>query len=437
MNADIRPIRTAGETGLVEAYEGLRETLPGGAAALRLRDDAFATIAGRGLPNRRVEDWKYTDLRALMRDARRIAGAPSAADVAAAKALVPFGAVDALTIVFVNGRLVEALSSLDAPSGVSIAPLAHALSGDAAHALVLDGAPADNAVVALNTAFVGDGLLVSVADGVAAGRPIHIANVQVGAGHASYGRVLVRVGRGASVTLIESHTGDAGAHQTNTLIGLDLADDARATLVKLQDEGLGTLHLATLAARLGERSDLRSVMLAAGATAARQQIYLAFKGAKAKADVSGAGFAGGRRHIDTTLVVDHEGQGCSSRETFKTALDGQARSVFQGKIVVRPGAQKTDGKMMAKALLLSEDAEADAKPELEIFADDVVCGHGATVGAIDEELLFYLLSRGIPRAEAEALLVQAFVGEVIEQVGDDILRDALMVRAEAWLKARD
>ena len=136
-------------------------------------------------------------------------------------------------------------------------------------------------------------------------------------------------------------------------------------------------------------------------------------------------------------MVNHPTLNCSSRELFKTALDGEARSVFQGKIVVQPGAQKTDGKMMANALLLSDLAEADAKPELEIFADDVVCGHGATVGALDDELLFYLLARGIPKPEAEALLVQAFIGEVLETIADEALRDALTARAERWLVERD
>ncbi|HEY0292362.1 MAG TPA: Fe-S cluster assembly protein SufD [Hansschlegelia sp.] len=438
MNADVRPIRTAAETGLIEAFEAVRAALPGGERGAQLRDEAFATIASRGLPNRRVEEWKYTDLRALMREARPLAGPVTPVELAAAEVLLPMADVEALRIVFVNGRLAPSLSQLDgAPSGVAISPFSDALEGDAPHALVLEGAPADNALVALNTAFVADGLMITVDEGVAASRAIHVANVQTGAAHSSYGRLLVSVGKGASVTLIESHSGDAAGHQTNTLVGLDLADDAKANLVKLQDEGLGTLHLATLAVRLGRKAELNSLALSAGSLAARQQIFLAFKGDKATANVSGAGFAGARRHLDTTLVIDHEGQGCVSRELFKTALDGQARSVFQGKIVVRPGAQKTDGKMMAKALLLSEGAEADAKPELEIFADDVVCGHGATVGAIDDELLFYLKSRGLPQVEAEALLVQAFVGEVIEMIEDEPLRDALTARAERWLRERD
>jgi len=438
MNADIRPIRSAAETALAETYERVRDELPGGDAARRVRDDAFSFVAAKGLPNRRVEDWKYTDLRALMREASPLADAPTEGDVEAAKALLPLAEVAARRIVFVNGRLAPGLSDMDGlENGLSIAPLAVALAGDPVSALALKGLPADNAAVALNTAFVADGLVIAVADGVSIARPIHVANVQTGAGCASYGRILVSVGKGASVTLIESHVGEAGTRQTNSLIGLDLADDAAVSHVKLQDEGLGTLHLATLAARIGAQARFHSVTLAAGSVAARQQIYLAFAGDKASAEVLGAGFAGGQRHLDTTLVIDHATLGCSSRELFKTALDGQARSVFQGRIVVHPGAQKTDGKMMANALLLSEDAEADAKPELEIFADDVVCGHGATVGQLDDELLFYLMARGVPKQEAEALLVQAFVGEAFEAIEDDGLREAFASRAERWLRERN
>ena len=438
MNADIRPIRTAAETALGDMFARLRADLPGGETARRLRDAAFASVAAKGLPNRRVEDWKYTDLRALMRDARPVADAPGAAELDAARALLPLGEADARRIVFVNGRLAPTLSDIDVVEpGLSVAPLAVALAGDAASALALKGVPAENAVVALNTAFVADGLVIAVADGAEVARPIHVVNIQVGAPHASYGRVLVSIGKGGSFTLIESHVGDGAGHQTNTLIGIDLAEEASATVVKLQDEGLGTLHLATIAARLGAKSRFTSAKLATGAAAARQQIYLDFAGDKANAEVLGAGLAGGKRHLDTTLVVDHGTVGCSSRELFKTALDGEARSVFQGRIVVRPGAQKTDGKMMANALLLSENAEADAKPELEIFADDVVCGHGATVGALDDELLFYLMARGIPRKEAEALMVQAFVGEALEPIEDEALRGALMARAERWLRERD
>jgi len=160
------------------------------------------------------------------------------------------------------------------------------------------------------------------------------------------------------------------------------------------------------------------------------------EGAQTHVGIRGATLLKGRQHADNTLVVDHAVGHCESRELFKSVLDGESRSVFQGKIIVEPHAQKTDAKMATHALLLSEDAEADAKPELEIFADDVVCGHGATAGALDDDLLFYLRARGIPLKEAEALMVEAFVGEAVEAVENESVREALMELARRWLKAR-
>jgi Fe-S cluster assembly protein SufD len=168
----------------------------------------------------------------------------------------------------------------------------------------------------------------------------------------------------------------------------------------------------------------------------RNQLFVRFAGEGANLALNGATLIKGRQHVDNTLLVDHAVPGGFSRELNKSVLDGDSRAVFQGKIVVRPGAQKTDGKMMSQALLLSENAEADNKPELEIFADDVQCGHGATAGALDENLLFYLKARGIPQAEAEALLIEAFVGETVAIVEHEGIKDALTGAAAEWLRAR-
>jgi Fe-S cluster assembly protein SufD len=207
--------------------------------------------------------------------------------------------------------------------------------------------------------------------------------------------------------------------------------------VKLQAESTETLHLATLAVRLGRGAHFMSETLARGAAVARQQIYLTFTGPDGKAWLRGASLAGARRHLDTSLWVEHQAPGCRSRERFKSVLDGEARSVFQGKIIVPAEAQKTDARMMMRALLLSETAEADMKPELEIYADDVQCGHGATAAALDEEQLFYLHARGIPPAEAEAMLITAFVGEILETIEHEPARQALNAIAADWLRIRD
>ena len=174
-----------------------------------------------------------------------------------------------------------------------------------------------------------------------------------------------------------------------------------------------------------------------GAGVVRNQLFVRFDGEGTIAGIRGANLLKGREHSDVTLVADHAVGGSTSRELFKSVLDGEARAIFQGKIVVRPEAQKTDAKMATHALLLSEMAEADNKPELEIFADDVQCGHGATAGALDEDLLFYLKARGLPPKQAEALLIQAFVGEAIDGIEHAGLRDALMDQVAAWLKARE
>jgi len=217
---------------------------------------------------------------------------------------------------------------------------------------------------------------------------------------------------------------------------LFVGERAHVDHVKVIGEGADALHVSTLAAAIGAHARFNAFTFTIGGAVVRNQIFLNFDGEETVAGVRGATLIREHQHADTTLVANHIARGCQSREVFKTVLDGEAHGVFQGRIVVRHGAQKTDAKMMTQALLLSERAEADNKPELEIFADDVQCGHGATAGALDEELKFYLMARGIPAAEAESLLIQAFLGEAIEGIEHAGLREALMESVAAWLKAR-
>jgi Fe-S cluster assembly protein SufD len=206
--------------------------------------------------------------------------------------------------------------------------------------------------------------------------------------------------------------------------------------VRLVADGRDALVLSTLAAKLGARTTFDTINVVAGPGMARHQVFLTFAGEYSKANVNGATMLNGRQHADTTLLVDHAVAHCESRELFKTIIDDEATGVFQGKIIVRPHAQKTDGRMMSAALLLSEGGTMNNKPELEIFADDVQCGHGATCGALDEDLLFYLMARGLPRPEAESLMVQAFLGEAVETVDHEPTREALVAVVENWLRAR-
>jgi len=435
MSAEVRTIKTAAEQALADAYQGARAKLPGKGAVERLRDDAFKSFDARGLPHRRVEEWKYTDLRALMRDALPLAAPPDAAAKTRAKeAGKLFSGIDCRRLVFVDGAFVPELSDLTAETGLTVGSMAEALGkGDPFVAGVGKTVETDDVAVALNTALMGDGAVIRVAAGTTLKRPIHLVFAASGAKPSSaFIRSLVAIEQGAQATLIESHEG--GDNQTNTALELQVGDGAKVDYVKtMQSRGL---HVGTLLASIGKDATFNSFAFNADAQLVRNQMFVRFAGEGTHAGLRGVSLLRGKDHVDTTLLIDHAAGHCASREQFKSVLDDQSRGVFQGKIVVRPHAQKTDAKMMTRALLLSEEAEADNKPELEIFADDVVCGHGATTSAPSEELKFYLMSRGIPEQDAEVLLVQAFIGEAIEEIAHEGIRDALMFAALRWLGAR-
>ena len=431
MNADVRTMKTPAEQALSAAYSAARDTLPGKGAVTKLREQAFERFEERGLPHRRVEEWKYTDLRALMRDMAPLAGAPDAAARAKAKeAGKILAGVEMRRIVFVDGAFAPEMSDLTPEPGLTIGSLADALAKGGVPALGT-AFSTDDVAVALNTALMGDGAVIDVAAHARIRRPIHL--VFAGTGNSSaFVRSLVTIGEGAEVTLIEDH--DSGEAQVNAALELIVGDHARVEYFKLtQAKGL---HVASLLARIGADAHFNSFAYTAGSPLVRNQSFIRFDGERTHAGIRGVNLLRGKDHVDTTLLIVHAKGHCVSREQFKTVLDGESHGVFQGKIVVAQHAQKTDAKMMTRALLLSEDAEADNKPELEIFADDVVCGHGATAGALDPGLKFYLMSRGISDAEAEALLIQAFIGETVEEIAHEGIREALMNAAIAWLKAR-
>ena len=442
MNADIKPIRTAAEQALAAHYEAVKTRLPGGMEIKRLRDAAFASFAETGLPHRRIEEWKYTDLRALLRDAAPVADAPDAGTIAQAKQADPFSGSKLCRLTLVNGVFVPELSDLTGlEKKLTIVPLAKALAEKhplSARIGTLKAGSTDPAL-ALNTAFLNDGVLIDVGEGASLERPIHIHHAFVGdKPTASFARTLFVVGNGASATLVESFEGRNGvAYQVNSALELHVGDKANAALVRLQADGDAALHLSALLAEVGSGAELELGGLTIGGAISRHSSYIRLKGEHTNLRLSSANLLRGKQHGDTTLVLDHAVPNCTSREMFKTVLDETARGVVQGRINVHPDAQKTDARMSLGALLLSETSEADLKPELEIFADDVQCAHGATSGAIDKQLLFYLLARGIPRKQAEALLVQAFFGAALEQVKHENVREALIARAVAWLEARE
>jgi Fe-S cluster assembly protein SufD len=441
VNAEVAVIKTAAETALAQAFAQARDRLPGDEAIMARRNAAFDLFAKQGLPHRRIEEWKYTDLRALMRDAKPLASPPDASAKARAKdAGRVLGDLDARRLVFVDGAFVPELSDLrELEAGLVVGSLAQALAdADPVVAARLGKlAPASDAAVALNTALMGDGAVIRVASGATIERPLHLLFVASERPAATFTRSLVTIDHGARVMLIESHEGPtASDYQVNAALELFVGDGAHVDHVKVIGEGTEALHVSTLAAAIGAHARFNTFSFISGGSLVRNQLFLRLDGEGTVAGIRGASLLKDRQHADTTLFADHIARDCQSREMFKSVLDNEAHGVFQGRIIVRRHAQKTDAKMMTQALLLSERAEADNKPELEIFADDVQCGHGATAGALDEELKFYLMARGIPPAEAEAMLIQAFLGEAIEGIEHAGLREALIESVAAWLGAR-
>lgn len=442
MNAGIAAIKTEAETGLADTYAAARQELPGGPAVAAARAEAFNIFTLGGLPHRRLEAWKYTDLRRLMKDAKPLAGAPDAAALAAAKLAGQWlSELGARRIVVVNGTFVPALSDLaDLDEGLTIRALAQALAADESLLSADLGTllPHNEPALALNTAFAGDGVVIEVAAGAEIKRPIHLLFVTAGeTASAIFTRSVAVIGAGARVSLFESHEGPAGSdYQVNAALQVQLGDDARLDHVKIVREGGAALHVGTLLADIGARARFNAFGFIVGGSVVRNQMFVRLAGADTVAEISGVSLLAGRQHADTTLSIEHAAPGSQSRETFKAVVDEAARAVFQGKIAVRQQAQKTDARMMSRALLLSAEAEVFSKPELEIFADDVQCGHGATTGTLDDQLKFYLMARGIPAKEAEALLIQAFVGEVIDTITQESLRDALSAATLAWLGER-
>lgn len=437
--AAIALMKTPAENGLAQHFETVRKRLPGDS---RARADAFRRFTERGLPHRRVEEFKYTDLRALMKEAAPLVERLDAAGVkVVVEAATAFATLKTVQVVIVNGHVERAVSHLERlPAGVEIAPLAEAMASG--HPLLAQMSPVpqarENPLYQLNSAFMTDGAAIRVAAGAAIETPIHLRFINAGAStFATATRVLVVVEEGASVTLFETHEGPDGvAYQPNGVVEIIVGDRAQVRHVRLNHEGREAVTLSTLALKLGAESSIETVNTVIGSAVSRHQIYLAFAGEGAKARVNGAAMLNAGQHADTTLLVDHAVPHGDSKELFKTVIDGEATGVFQGKIIVRPHAQKTDGRMMSGCLLLSDGGTMNNKPELEIFADDVQCAHGATCGQLEEELLFYLMARGLPKKEAENLMVQAFLGEAIESIAHEGAREALIGVIEGWLAAR-
>ncbi len=394
------------------------------------RAQAADLLRKAGLPRAGVEAWKYTSLRTLADIA--FAGAPVQADAAAVDALLAEAerayALDAglPRAVMVNGRFAPGLSRL--PDGVSVARFA----------ADVDLAPHDDVASALNALLAEDGLTLTAAPGVDAGRMALLSVVVApdGVALSVHPRHRIVLGAGARLSVLDLSVG-RGDYLNNPVLDVAVAEGGHLIHAKLQTEDPVARHLAVVHAEVAGDASYDSFTLTLGAALARHEVHARLTAEGGIVHVNGAQLLDGRQVADLTSVITHAAPACNSRQTVKNVLAGHARGVFQGKILVERVAQKTDGYQMNQALLLSDSAEIDAKPELEIYADDVRCSHGATVGALDAEQLFYLRSRGVAGDEARAILVKAFLHDAVELMGDEPLRAVLDRAVETWWNRKD
>jgi Fe-S cluster assembly protein SufD len=415
--------RTAAESTLTAQFAAAQGALP----ALD-REASFRQFAARGLPTRRDEAWHYTDLRALFADAAPLAGAPDAAVIAAARlALADRDRAGDAVLAIVDGRYIPELS--DAPDGVKVASLAQAGR--------MAGAAADvDPLFALNGALAQGGCVARFEAGATSAGRLEIVHLMTaGAAKSVHSRVFIDIGAGAQASIVESFIGAGSGDQRNVATIFNLAEGAKVDHTSIVEDGAAQ-HVESQVARLGDAAELSAFGFIAGGALVRRQIFATLAGQGANLALGGLSLLDGRRHADTTLFVDHAAPRGRSREFYKHIVAGEATGVYQGKVVVRPSAQKTDGAMKSQAILLSPHAVMNNKPELEIFADDVVCGHGATVGALDPEQMFYLQARGLPKTEAEAMLLEAFGADAIARVDDEGLVELLRGKMRVWLAGR-
>ncbi len=418
MSASLKPSALQGATeAFVTRFEGLKARLPGDGDQ---REAAAVLLRRTGLPGPREEAWRYTNLRSLA-DQEFHEPLTEVADCAELLARVPD--IDAPRLVFVDGRFRDDLSAVPPTAGVRV--------GGPAFGLL--ARPEHEKLVALNTMLAEDGAEIGIAAGVDAGTLllISLATDQNGRAVAFHPRHTISLGEGARLTLVEIGLGE-GVYLHNPVTSVVVAKGASLTHLRIQNEGAAAFVLSTLYADVAERGTYDSFTLALGGRLTRAEIHARLGGPNAIVHLNAAQLLADGQHADFTTVVSHDAPNCASRQTVKTVLTGKSRGVFQGKIEVARAAQKTDGYQMNQALLLSDEAEMDSKPQLEIYADDVKCSHGATVGELDPEQMFYLRSRGLPEAEARSLLVRAFLAEALDPITHDQARAAMEAAIALW-----
>ncbi len=420
MNMHSAPRLTPAENAMVDGYAARLSSLPGTADILSKRDAAIEQVKA-GLPTRRVEAWHYTDLRRLLTTTPAFEAAGVAPQL---KPLIDGSLVLGLS----NGKAQARSGALD---GLTVRPLSEKLAdGSIAPALGLQGK--DDAVGAINGAFVTDGWFIDVVAGATIAHPIELQNLH--AGGQNHVRVPVRVGAGATVTLVERQAGQ-GAGLVSSVSHLTVGDGAEVTWILIQEQPDDATYLGQFNATIGRDAKLTLFVMNTGGKLVRQEVRVSQDGEGSEFRLRGVNLLHGDTHCDVTMVLDHLGAATTSTETIRNVVTGRARGVFQGQIRVARDAQKTDAKMACNTLLLSDEAEMSVKPELEIFADDVACGHGATVTEIERDHLFYLMARGVEEKLARGLLVKAFVAEIVEELENEALIEVLEGKLDDWFAA--
>lgn len=421
---------------LSAAYAAAAGSLPGAGepAVAARRQAAFEAFRHAGLPNHRLESWKFTSLNALERQSWSPPANESGAD-AALVAGATLAGDDSCRLVFVNGRLDAAASRLAGlPAGVRLLPLSQAGTDLAG---LLAATLHDKAAILgeLNAALASDGLVLQLDDGVVLDRPVEI--IAFGAPAMVNLRHAVQLGRNAAATLVESYRdgGIAGPGWNNIAADIQVGDGARLQHLRLQAEAPTAYHAALCRVSVGAGGRYAHVSVQAGGAMARHQLHVENTGRDAEIDLQGLVLARGSSHIDHTLFLHHALPESRSNQLLKHVVDERGHAVFQGGIRVAPDAQKTDAQQLSRTLLLADRAQIDTKPELEILADDVKCSHGATIGDLDAQQLFYMEARGIGQHEARRLLLGGFAAEIVEAAPEGILRDRLAAFVDGWLAA--
>lgn len=410
---------------------------PDGALADKRRE-AFARFEALGFPTRRDEAWRFTNLRPLQDKAF----APATGKPGATPALDRyFFAGDTHRVVLVNGRFAPALSKIGGlPKGVTLGSAA-AIATDnralASRLLDQTDIAGGQAFASLNAALFADGFVLALDAGVALETPVEIVHWGDAAENSFHIRNLIQLGAGSRATIIETYAGN-GRYWTNAVALVDLAPGAALRHAKLQDEATGAIHFGSVRATIGADARYESFVLTLGGRLSRHDSFVNFAGEGGACGLFGAYLLKGEQEATNATFVDHAVPKCTTDEVFKGVVDDRAHGVFLGKITVRPQAQKTNANQLNKNLLLSARANVDTKPELEILADDVKCSHGATVGDLDEQALFYLEARGIPANEARRMLIEAFAADAIDRIEDDTaLRTHLLAHVQRWLGRKD